>query len=109
MQANFAKLRLAHLLADAGELDIEGVEGKQMLAAGARREQRACVTIEIAIAGDGADGSVSIACLQGLPVLRDRPRLAQARARACVFALAGVLAMPPSRLTPRINCKGAAT
>jgi hypothetical protein len=76
LETNFAKLRLAHLLADAGKLDIEGVEGKQMLAAGSGCEQRGGIAIEVAIPRDGPDGSVSFACLQGFPAPYGTGRLA---------------------------------
>ena len=106
LQSNFAELRLAHQLADTGKLDVEGIEGKQVLTRLLPRKQRARITIRISIARDGPDGGLSCVCVQGL---RDEARLAQARARACAFGLVGAAAMPPSRLTPRINCSGAAT
>ena len=61
------------------------------------------------------DGSVSIRLtLQAGPFRRrlDQGPGAASLKRApglALFALAGALAMPPSRLTPRISCNGAAT
>ena len=108
LQANFAELRLAHLLGGAGKLDIEGVKGKERLARRPRREQRARIAVRIPIARDGPDRILSFAFLQGLP-LKALARLVQARALAPAFVLAGAAVMPPSRLTPRISCSGAAT
>jgi hypothetical protein len=70
LQSDLAKLRLTQSLADAGELDIEGVEGKQGLAAGAGREQRARIAVRISIADDAPDPVLSFAFLQGLPDLK---------------------------------------
>ena len=108
LQANFAELRLAHLLGGAGKLDIEGIKGKERLARRPRREQRARIAVGIPIARDGPDRILSFAFLQGLP-LKALARLVQARARASAFVLVGAAVMPPSRLTPRISCSGAAT
>ena len=41
LQANLAELRLAHLLGDAGKLDIEGIKGEESAARIARGANRA--------------------------------------------------------------------
>ena len=40
LQADFARQRLAHLVADAGNLDIEGIQREQAAAQRCRHEQR---------------------------------------------------------------------
>ena len=48
LQADGAELRLGHLLGDAGELDIEGIESQKIGARLARREQSGKGAIGIA-------------------------------------------------------------
>jgi hypothetical protein len=48
LQTDGAELGLDHLLGDAGELDIEGVEGKKIGAGLARRKQSGKGAIGIA-------------------------------------------------------------
>ena len=50
LQADFTGQRLAHDLPDAGDLDIEGVDGEQGAALLGRHEQRRCVTGKIVAA-----------------------------------------------------------
>ena len=47
LQAHFAGQRLAHLLAHAGNLDIEGIQCQQRAAQAGRHEQGGCVTGKI--------------------------------------------------------------
>jgi len=47
LQPHFARQRLAHLLADPGNLDIEGIDCQQRAALAGRHEQRGCVAGKI--------------------------------------------------------------
>jgi len=50
LQAHFPEQRLLYMIADAGDFEIEGVERKQRLTRGGRREQRCQETVMVAAA-----------------------------------------------------------
>src|SRR5947209_1169615 len=57
LQADFARQGLAHLVADADDLDIEGVERQQRATLGSRCEQRRGITRKVVAANEiGAEG-----------------------------------------------------
>src|SRR5665809_99858 len=95
---------LAHLLGDAGQLHIEGIESEEVGACVGRREQDSEATVGIASAGDAPYGVASLGLMQG-------PGLSvQARAAASPLLLADAGAtLKASRFTPRISCIGDAT
>jgi hypothetical protein len=65
LQAYCAKIRFAHLLGDAGQLNIEGNEGVQIVAHGRWREQNGEAAVWIAFAGDAPYGVTSLGLVQG--------------------------------------------
>ena len=54
LQANFAEAGLAHLLGDAGKLDIEGIKGKESARAPAAGRTAAMAPVGIAIPRDAS-------------------------------------------------------
>ena len=73
MQSDLTEPGLAHLLADAGKLDVEGVKSEEVVAASAGSEQGARIAVGIALASDLADRDLAFALIQGFPVLVPDP------------------------------------
>ena len=105
LQADGAKLRFAHLLGDAGKLDIEGAESKKIWPSLTRREGGGKRTVEIARPRDFPYRVVPPGLMQG-----SLASIAQARAAAGPLPLAEAGAvLHASRRTPRMSCNGEAT